>query len=231
MCVAVAAALVGGTANAAGNAGAQVYQNWQPNRSLLGNLTDVNRTEMGIAFGYGALAGGAATVTGGASALLISASAAAAQEVTTDMVVEGQSFSEAVDIDTAIAAGLGLVGGMVQGTVPDELVYAVSNGERLTVATGREALAYGGRQFMHNTDRQLMQSQLNYVTGVQFSSGVFVGNIPTQAPNPGLGDMEVLGNIAANASAATANAQTGCGFWSCPLQTMQNWWSGNANNH
>ncbi len=87
VCIIAAAALAGGTANAGGNAGVQVYQNWDSERTVRENLNDFNKTEAGIAFGYGAVSGGLAPVTGGVSALIINGGLGAAQEVTTDMVV------------------------------------------------------------------------------------------------------------------------------------------------
>ena len=205
VCVVVAAAaVVGGTANAAGNAGSQIYQNWDSDRAMLDNFTDVNTTEVGIAFGFGAIAGGAAPVTGGATALLIGAATGAAQEVTTDMVIGGRSFTEAVDPETAIAAGLGVVGSAIQGAMPKQLIYTFKNGDELGVATARDALANGGEFFMNNTNRELTQQQLGYVASGRFVTGAGVGNIPVSSPN----------------------TQAECGFWACPLQTIQRWWNG-----
>lgn len=162
VCVIAAAALAGGAANATGSAGVQIYQNWESDRSIGDNLTDFNKTEVGIAFGYGAVSGGLAPVTGGATALVINGGLGAAQEVTTDWVVDGSGFLEAFDSETAIAAGFGIAGGMIQNSVPDKLVYSMS--EELGVATGKDALAYGGSRFMQNTNRELLNAQVESVT-------------------------------------------------------------------
>jgi hypothetical protein len=175
---------------------------------MLDNFTDVNTAEVGIAFGFGALAGGAAPVTGGATALFIGAATGAAQEVTTDMVVGGKSFTEAVDAETAIAASLGVIGSAIQGAVPNKLIYTASNGDGFVVATGKDALAYGGERFMQNTNRELTQQQLGYVARGRFVTGAGVGNVPV----PG------------------SAAQAECGFWTCPLQTIQRWWNGEDDN-
>ena len=204
ICVAVAvAALVGGTANAVGSAGGQVYQNWDSERSVSDNFTDVNGTKVGIAFGFGALAGGAAPLTGGATALAVSGVLGAGQEVTTDMVADGKSFSEAVDTGTAIAAGLGVAGTMWQGAMPSQLMYTASNGDELLIATGKEALAYGGEKFMQNTNSQLLQEQLSYIGGAKFVTGFGISNLPVSAPS----------------------SQDECS-WTCPIQTVTNWWNG-----
>ena len=55
VCLIAAATVAGGASNAAGNAGVQIYQNWNSDRDLTDNLSDFNKTEVGIAFGYGAV--------------------------------------------------------------------------------------------------------------------------------------------------------------------------------
>ena len=197
----VAGAIVGAIANGGGNAGVQIATNWESDRPVLENLGDINKTEAGIAAAFGGLGGGLAPVTGGTSALIINGGLGAAQEVTTDMVVDGKSFSEAVDVETAISGGLGVVGGMIQNSVPTELVYTLSNGENLAVATGKDALAYGGRWFASNADTELFGQQLTAITSSRFIVGAGTGNVPVP----------------------TENSET-CS-WSCPLQTVQNWWN------
>ena len=202
VCIIAAAALAGGAANATGSAGVQIYQNWESDRSIGDNLTDFNKTEVGIAFGYGAVSGGLAPVTGGATALVINGGLGAAQEVTTDWVVDGSGFLEAFDSETAIAAGFGIAGGMIQNSVPDKLVYSMS--DELGVATGKDALANGGRWFAQNTNRELLNAQIESVTRSRFLAGAGIGNVPLPEANP----------------------SEGCSWWSCPIQTVQNWWNG-----
>ena len=89
-CVIAAAAFVGGSANATGNIAAQVTQNWDSARGVSANLTDFNKTEAGIAFGFGAAGGAMASVPVGSTlAVLANGALGAMQEVTTDVAVDG----------------------------------------------------------------------------------------------------------------------------------------------
>ena len=181
VCVVAGAAFVGGAANAAGDIGVQVANHWNDHRTLAENLTDFNRKEAAIAFGYGTIGGATAPVTGPGGAMAINAFLGAAQEVTTDMAVEGKSFTESIDGETALAAGFGVVGAKIQGAIPDELVYSLSDGVELGVATGKEALAYGGSWFAKHSNRQLFSRQMDNVFRARFISGAGIGNVTNLA--------------------------------------------------
>ncbi|MCB9148594.1 MAG: hypothetical protein H6641_07515 [Caldilineaceae bacterium] len=185
----VAGAIVGAIANGGGNAGVQIATNWESDRPVLENLTNVNMTEVGIAAGYGGIGGGLAPVTGGTSALLLNAGLGAAQEVTTDMIVDGKSFSEAVDGETLLAAGLGAAGSKIQGAIPNEFSYVSKSAidgevfDSLGAATGIDALAYGGEEFMRSTTfAQLPVTQLKYIGKARFVMGAGIGNVPIPDP-------------------------------------------------
>ena len=203
ICIAIAiGAFAGGTAAAVSNTGVQVAQNWDSTRELSENFTDFNKTETAIAFGYGAVGGGLAPVTGGASALIINGGLGAAQEVTTDMVIEGKTFTEALDAETAIAGGFGVVGGMVQNSIPTKLSYSLSEGHEFGLLTGKEAVAWGGTQYAKNNATALFGDQLQQAVNPRIVTGALVGNLPAPVK------------------------ETGQCSWSCPIQTVQKWWNG-----
>ena len=203
VCVIAGAALAGGVANGTGNVAVQVTQNWDSERSVGENLTSFNKTEAGIAFGFGATGGALAPVTGGATAVLANGALGAMQEVTTDVAVDGSSVAEAFDTETAFAFGSGLIGGLVQGAMPDELIYGLSEGHELGVATGREALETGERWFANSSNRQLFGEQLKYVFSGRFIVGATVGNVPLPGQRGDQAD--------------------GCGFWQCPVEKVRDW--------
>ena len=200
ICVIAGAALAGGLANGGGNAGVQVFQNWDSERPIPENVADFNKAEAGIAFGYGAVGGGFAPVTGPTTAVVLNGGLGAAQEMTTDVVVEGKSIGDAFDAETVVAGVLGTVGGYIQGKIPDDLVFVASNGDKMGVATGMDALAHGGEWFARNTNRLLIGEQLRAITLPRFIMGGSIGNIPVPEED-----------------------SQECS-WSCPVQSIREWW-------
>ena len=71
--VMAAAAIVGGGANAAGDIAVQVANNWDDHRTFTENITDFDKKEAAIAFGYGAVGGTSAPVTGPGGAIAVNA--------------------------------------------------------------------------------------------------------------------------------------------------------------
>ena len=95
----------------------------------------------------------------------------------------------------------------MQGAMPDELIYGLSEGHELGVATGREALETGGRWFANSSNRQLLGEQLKYIFSGRFVVGATVGNVPI--PSQG-GEAD------------------GCGFLQCPVEKVRDWWGDNS---
>ncbi len=106
-CVVRAAALVGGLTNAAANAAWQVGGNWDRDRTIWKNVSDINAKEIGIAIAAGATAGALVPFVGGAATIAEGAVIGAGQQIATDMAVHGETFVEAFDESTARAAVIG----------------------------------------------------------------------------------------------------------------------------
>ena len=129
----VVAGVVGGLSNAVGNAAVQVKGNWDSERSWQENITDFNKKETAIAFGYGFVSGSLAPVLGPGPALVVNAALGAGQEITTDMVVHDKSLVESVDWETAESAILSAAGGYIQARIPRRITtscYAVGASRR-----------------------------------------------------------------------------------------------------
>lgn len=66
----------------------------------------------------------------------------------------------------------------IAGTIPDELVYNLSEGAELGVATGKDALAYGGSWFAKTANKQLVNEQVRKIAGARFAISASIGNVP-----------------------------------------------------
>ena len=200
VCVMAVAALVGGTANMAGNVGVQVYENWDSERSTLENLTDVNGTEAAIAFGFGAAGGTLAPIPGGTFAVVATnAGLGMMQEVTTDMIVDGESLSEAIDSETAVAGALGGLGGVFQKAIPKEFVTKGVAGWGNVFEWPTTPSISVSTEFATDNAGKLMRQQLQTIFSVRFFTGASIGNVPVP--------------------------EDSCG-WRCPVQSLQNRWNG-----
>ena len=175
--LAVRGLAVGGIANASANAFAQGVENYDEEDSLSDTVFSIDENEVAVAALFGGLTGLAAPLPG-AWPMLIGGAAGGAQQVTTEVMIDGSELPDAVNTNTVIATGLGLAGGLAQGAFPDELAYPLSEGGELGVATGLDALAYGGRHFANNTNRTLFGQQGAYLFSGRFVSGYFISSLP-----------------------------------------------------
>jgi len=71
-----------------------------------------------------------------------------------------------------------MVGAKLQGAIPDELVYNLSERAELGVATGKDALAYSGSWFAKTGNKQLVNEQVRKIAGARFAIGASIGNVP-----------------------------------------------------
>ena len=178
----VVAGVVGGLSNAVGNAAVQVKENWDSERSWQENITDFNKKEAAIAFGYGFASGSLAPVLGPGPALAANFVLGAGQEITTDMVVHDKSFVESVDWETAESAILSAAGGYIQTRIPRK----ISTTSR-PLPGGREPLElsinpvdkwYGDPELIEGNIRSLGGKQLQAITGTRSLLGATSGNAP-----------------------------------------------------
>ncbi|MCA9368357.1 RHS repeat-associated core domain-containing protein, partial [Candidatus Kaiserbacteria bacterium] len=200
VCIIAAAALVGGTANAAGDYSVQVYENWDKERSISNNLADFNKAETGIAFGFGAASGALAPITGGMPAIVTNSTLGAMQEVTTDMVVEGKSLSQAVDPDTAVAGILGGIGTFIQKAIPTKLVNEGRWGSVFEWPTTPNISV--SPEFAADNSRRLMGRQLQAIFSSRTFMGATIGNVPIPE--------DIVPEVTENS----------CG-WRCPIQSLR----------
>ena len=186
VCAVAAAAAIGAAANAAGNVAGQVIEQYDGNRGFLENIqsTQINGQKVAIAAGWGAFGGGAAPVTGPIGLIAANAVAGAGQKVTTDVVISGMPLDEAIlDPNTAIAAGIGAAGAKVGAPLPRVPSYVASNGETILLAVGKEAAAFGGKEFARNTGRMLLSEQFAGSVSARSLTGAMIANIPATIPS------------------------------------------------
>ena len=118
VCVAATLGLAGGTANAVGNLGGQIFKNYQSGQSLSESVSNVRYGEVGIAFGAGFVSGASAPFTGGiGGAIVTNALIGGVQNAATQMLVDGKSVGEINTGDVAVGVTLGAMAGGVQGAL------------------------------------------------------------------------------------------------------------------
>lgn len=157
------AVVVGAAANASANATTQLVRDGK-----------IDTTELGVAAGYGAV-GGATTALPGYWGIVANGFLGSAQQVTTDVAIHGQIPSEAVNVNTVIAAGLGAAGAVAQGSMPAALKYPTSDGGEVNVLA--QVVDYAPN-FTRETSRQLQADQAAYAGGIRYISGFFISSLP-----------------------------------------------------
>ena len=180
VCIILAAAAIGGVANAAGNVVVQVGQNWDSDRSWQDNVTDFNKKEAAISFGFGAVGGGLAPVLGPTGALVANTALGAAQEMAVDMAVEGKSFVESIDHETAEAAFWGAISTGYQRGMPRA---KASTGTYVSRTLSRESEVYVrprgvSEDWAQQGRMRLYREQAKHIAKPRFIIGAAVGNIP-----------------------------------------------------
>jgi hypothetical protein len=122
-------------------------------------------------------------VTGPLGFVAVNAVAGAGQKVTTDVMVSDRPLDEALlDPNTAVAAGIGALGAKVGGQVPRVPTYVASNGETVLFAVGKEAAAFGGKEFAQNTGRMLLTQQFASSVSARSLAEAMIANVPASAP-------------------------------------------------
>jgi hypothetical protein len=113
--------LVGGVANAVGNAGVQIANNRSDGMTWAESIQQINKAEVAIAAGTGFVSGAIAPVTGLWGGIAANAALGGMQYVATEMIANDGSFSELDPARVGESVAMGGVAGAIMPRLPDEV--------------------------------------------------------------------------------------------------------------
>ena len=175
------AAAAGGTANLLGNAFAQALENYGNDMNLIEsvNPSNMNVTELGIAFGSGAIGGGLSPGMSVYSAVGTNAILGSGQNIATEVYADDESWTEAIwDFDTALSGMFGALGGLIQNSVPTSVAAkeATEYGDTFMRHLGLDAATSQSQTFSQYVANTLLDEQIRAVLEGRFLIGAGIGN-------------------------------------------------------